>query len=291
MEDDPGGYARRVALLIRDAALAVQAVHDQNIVHRDVKPANLMLTPDGTRVVLMDFGLAKGQSLSLTASRAGGFLGTLRYAAPEQLAAATLKVGPQADVRALGRDALGTAHPATSCSARPRTRQQLATLGLRPGRAASAHRGSHAGCRPGGHRRSGHGTRRVANASRPPANWPSTWISTCRASRSRFGRQPHKKSSDDGYGRTSSSYNGRCHGPAPPHHHHGFWTDQQRQTKPFSRKTAHFNWREQTRVWPVRRRKHAGVLVARRRANKARAEVEQANQSLAQSLQVSQRAT
>ena len=88
-DDDPGGYARRVAMLMRDAALAVQAVHDQQIVHRDVKPANLMLTPDGTRVVLMDFGLAKGQSLSLTASRTGGFLGTLRYAAPEQLAAAS----------------------------------------------------------------------------------------------------------------------------------------------------------------------------------------------------------
>src|SRR5262249_45140202 len=41
-------------------------------------------------------------SLSLSASRQGGFLGTLRYAAPEQLAAATLTVGPAADVRGLG---------------------------------------------------------------------------------------------------------------------------------------------------------------------------------------------
>ena len=101
-EVDPGGYARQVAALGRDAALALQAVHDQQVVHRDVKPANLMLTPDGARVVLMDFGLAKGQSLSLTASNAGGLLGTLRYAAPEQLAAASLKVGPVADVRGLG---------------------------------------------------------------------------------------------------------------------------------------------------------------------------------------------
>ncbi len=100
--DDPGGYTRRVVQLVRDAALALQAVHEQNLVHRDVKPGNLMLTADGQRIVLMDFGLAKGQSLTLSASRQGGLLGTLRYAAPEQLAAASLKVGPQADVRGLG---------------------------------------------------------------------------------------------------------------------------------------------------------------------------------------------
>ena len=64
VEDDPGGYVRRVVTLMRDAARAVQAVHDQNLIHRDVKPANLMLTPDGQRVVLMDFGLAKGYTVS-----------------------------------------------------------------------------------------------------------------------------------------------------------------------------------------------------------------------------------
>ena len=100
--DDPGGYTRQVAALVRDAARALQAIHDQGVVHRDVKPANLMLTPDGSRVVLMDFGLAKGQSQGLTSSGAGGLLGTLRYAAPEQLAAARMKVGPAADVRGLG---------------------------------------------------------------------------------------------------------------------------------------------------------------------------------------------
>ncbi len=99
---EPGGYARRVAALMRDAARALQAVHDQDIIHRDIKPANLMLTPDGQRLVLMDFGLAKGQNLTGTVSQTGGFLGSLRYAAPEQLAAGTLPVGPPADVRGLG---------------------------------------------------------------------------------------------------------------------------------------------------------------------------------------------
>ena len=98
-DDDPGGYVRRVVRMMRDAALALQAVHERQLVHRDVKPANLMLTPDGARVVLMDFGLAKGRSLATSATRGGGLLGTLRYAAPEQLAAATLEVGPPADVR------------------------------------------------------------------------------------------------------------------------------------------------------------------------------------------------
>jgi formylglycine-generating enzyme required for sulfatase activity/serine/threonine protein kinase len=99
---DAGGLVRRVVALVRDAALALQAVHDQGVVHRDVTPANLMLTPDGSRLVLMDFGLAKGQGQTLSRSRAGGLLGTLRYAAPEQLAAAKLTVGPAADVRGLG---------------------------------------------------------------------------------------------------------------------------------------------------------------------------------------------
>ena len=88
--------------MIRDVAHALQVVHDQGITHRDVKPRNLMLTADGRRLVLVDFGLAKGENLTQTSGR-HGFLGTLRYAAPEQLASATLKVGPRRTCAVWGR--------------------------------------------------------------------------------------------------------------------------------------------------------------------------------------------
>lgn len=98
----PGGYVRRAVQLVYDAAEAVASLHAKDIIHRDIKPTNLMLTPDGSRVVLMDFGLAKGDTTGLTRQGRGDFLGTMRYAAPEQLAAASLTVGKPADVRALG---------------------------------------------------------------------------------------------------------------------------------------------------------------------------------------------
>ena len=101
-KETPGGYVRRIVQLIRDAARALQVVHSQQIVHRDVSPANLMVTPNGERLVLMDFGLAKGETQSLLSISGAGLLGKLRYAAPEQMASATIHVGPAADIRGLG---------------------------------------------------------------------------------------------------------------------------------------------------------------------------------------------
>lgn len=101
-EGDYRQYLRHILGLMVDAARALHTVHLQGVVHRDVSPGNLMVTPDGQRIILMDFGLAKGGGMSQTVSVGAGFMGKLRYAAPEQLASAVLDIGPAADVRGLG---------------------------------------------------------------------------------------------------------------------------------------------------------------------------------------------
>ena len=84
--------------IIEQAGNALQAAHERGLVHRDVKPGNILLTPDGA-VKLTDFGIARAVDAA-PLTRAGIVMGTAHYIAPEQ--AAGSEVGPASDVYSLG---------------------------------------------------------------------------------------------------------------------------------------------------------------------------------------------
>jgi eukaryotic-like serine/threonine-protein kinase len=87
------------ALEVMDPLLAgLAAAHQAGIVHRDVKPENVLLTPDG-RVKVVDFGLARAQAAAGN-TRAGLIIGTVAYIAPEQVTGGVTDV--RTDVYAAG---------------------------------------------------------------------------------------------------------------------------------------------------------------------------------------------
>jgi serine/threonine-protein kinase len=90
----------RAAELVQALARAVHCAHEKGVVHRDLKPGNVLLTADGTPKV-SDFGLAKDVG-GAGPTRTGDVLGTPGYMAPEQAAGNPKAVGPAADVYALG---------------------------------------------------------------------------------------------------------------------------------------------------------------------------------------------
>jgi len=81
------GTPRQVAGLLRQAGSALGAAHRAGVLHRDIKPGNFFFVAEaeGTRVKLLDFGLAKPLRASHPLTRAGLIVGTPAYMSPEQI--------------------------------------------------------------------------------------------------------------------------------------------------------------------------------------------------------------
>ncbi|HEU5247164.1 MAG TPA: protein kinase [Candidatus Udaeobacter sp.] len=92
---------RRAVALMAKVARAVQYAHGQGILHRDLKPGNVLLDGRGEPLV-SDFGLAKWLDTSSHLTRTLTIFGTPGYIAPEQVNGSSGKLGPAADVYSLG---------------------------------------------------------------------------------------------------------------------------------------------------------------------------------------------
>ncbi|MEX2426065.1 MAG: protein kinase [Thermomicrobiaceae bacterium] len=86
------------ARIMRDVLQGLQAIHEAGIIHRDVKPQNVLVDPNGTAKI-SDFGIARG-ALDAGLTDTGMALGTAAYMAPEQARAG--EIGPSADLYAAG---------------------------------------------------------------------------------------------------------------------------------------------------------------------------------------------
>ncbi len=89
--------SRKVAQIGSQICQALSVAHKHDIIHRDIKPQNIMVQPDGT-IKVMDFGIARAKNSHLTADNS--VLGTAHYVSPEQTQGKPL--GPTSDIYSLG---------------------------------------------------------------------------------------------------------------------------------------------------------------------------------------------
>jgi serine/threonine protein kinase/Tfp pilus assembly protein PilF len=95
-----GGFVATAARLVASVADALDHAHRAGVIHRDVKPSNILVRADGTPV-LTDFGLAREEGLpSMTLT--GDFVGTPYYVSPQQVVSRSVKVDHRTDVFSLG---------------------------------------------------------------------------------------------------------------------------------------------------------------------------------------------
>lgn len=84
--------------IVRQIGEALHHAHQRNIIHRDIKPHNILVTPEG-QIKVTDFGIARAISAS-SFTQAGMVVGSVQYSSPEQVKGGV--VGPQSDIYSLG---------------------------------------------------------------------------------------------------------------------------------------------------------------------------------------------
>lgn len=98
---DRNNYYRSVVKMIYQASLAIEHAHQYGVIHRDVKPGNLLLDHVG-HIWVTDFGLAQIQHADSNMTRSGDPMGTMRYMSPEQAAGKRTELDHRTDIYSLG---------------------------------------------------------------------------------------------------------------------------------------------------------------------------------------------